>query len=89
MKYAFRFTTHAHRQLRAIGQVEALRILTVLTPLGADPFAQGHDVKKLAGHDGLYRLRVGDYRIVYEIREDVLVILVVHLGNRRDVYRRL
>lgn len=89
MKYTFRFTTHAQRQVRAIGQVEALRLLTALTPLGADPYAAGPDVKKLSGHDGLYRLRVGDYRLVYEIQGDVLVVLVLHVGNRLDVYRKL
>jgi mRNA interferase RelE/StbE len=89
VKYTFRFSTHAQRQLRAIGQVEALRLLTALTPLGADPYADGPDVKRLSGHDGLYRLRVGDYRLVYEIQGDVLVILVLHVGNRRDVHRRL
>ncbi|MEV7782611.1 type II toxin-antitoxin system RelE/ParE family toxin [Kitasatospora sp. NPDC088351] len=89
MKYAFRFTTHAQRQLRTIGQVEVLRILTALTALGDDPCTDGPDVKKLSGHDGLYRLRAGDYRVIYEIDGEVLVILVVHVGNRRDVYRRL
>ncbi|MFF1794130.1 type II toxin-antitoxin system RelE/ParE family toxin [Kitasatospora sp. NPDC058263] len=88
MKYAFRFTTHAQRQLRAIGQVAALRILTALTELGDDPFADGPSVKKLTGYDGLYRLWVGDHRVVYEVQGDVMVILVVNVGNRRDVYRR-
>ncbi|MFJ8437027.1 type II toxin-antitoxin system RelE/ParE family toxin [Kitasatospora sp. NPDC094019] len=89
MKYAFRFTTHAQRQLRAVGQVEAMRILTALTALGDDPFAEGLGVKKLTGHDGLYRLRVGVYRVVYEVRSGEMVVLVVNVGNRRDVYRRL
>ncbi|KJY32567.1 MULTISPECIES: type II toxin-antitoxin system RelE/ParE family toxin [unclassified Streptomyces] len=89
MKYAFRFTTHAQRQLRSIGQVEAMRILSALTALGDDPFAEGLGVKKLTGHDGLYRLRVGAYRVVYEVRGGEMVVLVVNVGNRRDVYRRL
>ncbi|MFE7563522.1 type II toxin-antitoxin system RelE/ParE family toxin [Kitasatospora sp. NPDC057500] len=89
MKYAFRFTTHAQRQLRVIGQVEAMRILTALTALGDDPFAEGLGVKKLAGHVGLYRLRVGAYRVVYEVEGGRMIILVVNVGNRRDVYRRL
>lgn len=89
MKYAFRFTTHAQRQLRAIDRQQALRILTALTSLGDDPHRDDADSKKLTGHDGLYRLRVGNYRVVYEIRDDVLVILVVNVGNRRDVYRNL
>ncbi|MFD0401801.1 type II toxin-antitoxin system RelE/ParE family toxin [Kitasatospora sp. NPDC059811] len=89
MKYAFRFTSHARRQLRDISQVDAMRILTALTVLGEDPYADGPDVKKLAGHDGLYRLRVGVYRVAYEIHDGVLVILVVAVGNRREIYRGL
>ncbi|MFE4975700.1 type II toxin-antitoxin system RelE/ParE family toxin [Kitasatospora sp. NPDC056651] len=89
MKYAFGFTPHARRQLRGIGRLAAMRILTALTALGDDPFVEGPDVKKLSGNDGLYRLRVGDYRAVYQIRGDVLLILVVHVGNRRGVFRGL
>ncbi|TQF05167.1 type II toxin-antitoxin system RelE/ParE family toxin [Kitasatospora acidiphila] len=89
MKYAFRFTTHARRQLRSIGQAEALRILAALTPLGDDPYADNLNVRKLAGQDGLYRLRVGDYRLIYQVHDQVLVVLVVNVGNRRDVYRNL
>ena len=43
---------------------------------------------KLQGEDDLYRIRVGDYRIVYEIQDAVLVVLVVQLGHRREIYRR-
>ncbi|MGV9884603.1 type II toxin-antitoxin system RelE family toxin [Streptomyces sp. NPDC003006] len=89
MKYAFRFTTHAQRQLRSIDRQQALRVLTALASLGDDPHRDDTDTKKLTGHDGLYRLRVGSFRVVYEIQNDVLVILVVHVGNLRDVYRGL
>ncbi|WP_250287757.1 type II toxin-antitoxin system RelE family toxin [Streptomyces atroolivaceus] len=88
MKYAFRFTSHAQRQLRSIDRQDALRILTAITPLGDDPWREDADVKKLTGHDGLYRVRAGDFRVVYEVQGDVLVILVVHLGHRSDVCRR-
>ena len=44
-------------------------------------------VKKLKGSPELWRVRVGDYRIVYSIADDILVVLVVKIGNRRDVYR--
>ena len=46
--------------------------------------------KQLSGEDPpLYRVRVGDYRILYQIENDVLVVLVVHVGHRKDVYRFL
>lgn len=89
MKYAFRFTTHAQRQLRSIDRQQALRILTALAALGDDPYRDDSDTKKLTRHEGLYRLRIGSFRVVYEIQNDVLVILVVHAGNRRDVYRAM
>jgi mRNA interferase RelE/StbE len=89
VKYAFRFTTHARRQIRALGQPEAMRILAALTPLGDDPYAEGLAIRRLSGHDGLYRLRVGDYRLIYEVQDQVLVVLVLHPGNRRDAYRNL
>ncbi|MFB6979674.1 type II toxin-antitoxin system RelE family toxin [Streptomyces scopuliridis] len=89
MKYAFRFTTAAQRQLRAIDRPAAMRILTALTTLGDDPYREDADIKRLTGPSGLYRLRVGNYRIAYQIDDGELLILVVKIGDRRDVYRNL
>lgn len=89
MKYAFRFTTAAQRQLRAISRPDAMLILTALTALGDDPYRQDADVKKLTGPSGLYRLRVGGYRVAYQINDGELVVLAVKVGDRRDVYRNL
>ncbi|MFE1250571.1 type II toxin-antitoxin system RelE/ParE family toxin [Streptomyces sp. NPDC058766] len=89
MKHAFRFTAAAQRQLRAITRPDAMRILTALTALGDDPYRQDADVKKLTGPSGLYRLRVGSYRVAYQINDGELVVLVVKVGDRRDVYRNL
>lgn len=88
MKYAFAFTAHARRQLRALDQQTAMRILEALTPLGDDPYLDGTQVPKLVGHGDRYRLRVGDYRVVYRIDDHQLVIEVVQVGHRREVYRR-
>jgi len=66
-----------------------MRILTALTALGDDPYREDADVKKLTGPSGLYRLRVGSYRVAYQINDGELVILVVKVGDRRDVYRDL
>ncbi|MCH0556313.1 type II toxin-antitoxin system RelE/ParE family toxin [Streptomyces sp. MUM 16J] len=89
MKYAFRFTTAAQRQLRAISRPDAMRILTALTALGDDPYREDADIKKLTGPSGLYRLRVGSYRVAYQIDDGELVVLVVKVGDRRDIYRNL
>ncbi|MBE9487372.1 MAG: type II toxin-antitoxin system RelE/ParE family toxin [Desulfuromonadales bacterium] len=64
------------------------RIDRALLDLAENPIPSS--CKQLAGEDPLlYRLRVGDYRILYKIEDDVLVILVVHIGHRKDVYRFL
>ncbi|MDQ0934948.1 type II toxin-antitoxin system RelE family toxin [Streptomyces turgidiscabies] len=61
--------------------------LTALTALGDDPYREDADVKKLTGPAGLHRLRVGSFRVAYQITEGELVILVVKVGDRRAVYR--
>lgn len=61
------------------------RIVRKLTALEENPRPFG--VEKLSGADDLYRVRVGDWRIVYAIRDRELVVVVVRVGNRRDVYR--
>ena len=89
MKYAFRWRERAVRQLRAIPQTAALTILRALTPLGDDPRRLDADIKKLTGYADRYRLRVGDYRVIYEIADEQLIILIVGLGHRREAYRAL
>ena len=89
MKYAFRWRERAVEQLRAIPPPAALTILRALTPLGDDPRRPDANVKKLAGYEDRYRLRVGDYRVIYEIMDEQLVILVVGVGHRREIYRAM
>jgi mRNA interferase RelE/StbE len=89
VKYAFRWRERAVRQLRAISQPAALTILRALTPLGDDPRRQDADIKKLTGYADRYRLRVGDYRVIYEIADEQLIILIVVVGHRREAYRAL
>jgi len=61
------------------------RVIKALVKLEQEPRPPG--VKKLSGEDELYRIRVGDYRIVYQIRDNELVVLVVRVAHRREVYR--
>ncbi|WP_439428073.1 type II toxin-antitoxin system RelE family toxin [Micromonospora sp. LA-10] len=63
------------------------RLVAALASLATEPRPAG--VKALAGHPGLLRIRVGDYRIIYTVRDRELIVLVVHLGHRGDVYDTL
>ena len=70
--------------IRLEGAVQ-LRILRVITNLEANPRPPG--AKKLEGHPDIWRIRSGDYRVIYTIEDDRLVVLVVKIGHRREVYR--
>ena len=89
MKYAFRWRERPVRQLRAIPQPAALTILRALTPLGDDPRRPDANVKKLTGYEDRYRLRIGDYRVIYDVMDEQLVILAVGVGHRREIYRAM
>lgn len=60
------------------------RIVIAINDLGDEPRPDG--CKKMS-LDARYRIRIGDYRIVYEIEDEILLVLVVRVGHRRDVYR--
>lgn len=63
------------------------RIARRIDNLATDPRPQG--CEKITGSDDLYRIRVGDYRVVYQVRDERLLILVILIGHRRDIYRYL
>jgi len=66
--------------------VDRERVAERLRELADDPRARG--CKKLEGFRNTYRVRQGDYRIIYEIKDDQLVVLVIAIAHRKDVYRR-
>ena len=78
-------TRTAVRDLAAIPAAILKRVDTCILALAEDPLPPG--VKKLRNSDGLYRVRVSDYRIIYRIEQEILTILVVKIGHRREVYR--
>ena len=84
-EYRIEFRAAAARALRKLDPAIQGRIQGVIALLGSDPRPPG--ARKLQGRDG-FRVRVGDYRIVYTIHDDVLVVVVVTLGHRRAVYER-
>jgi mRNA interferase RelE/StbE len=63
--------------------------LRALSPLGDDLRRSDASITKMVGHDDRYRLRVGDYRVIYEIRDGQLIILIVGVGHRREIYRNM
>ena len=86
MSYRIEIDQGAKRQLKKIPQAMLQQIGAAIDALALDPRPQGST--KLKASD-FYRVRVGDYRIIYEIRDKHLIVLVVSVGNRRDVYKKL
>jgi mRNA interferase RelE/StbE len=84
MTYAVEILRSAQRQLAKIDRQAQERIIDSIRALATDPRPLG--CKKLSGRPA-WRIRVGDYRVIYEIHDQQLVIVVVTLGNRKDVYR--
>ena len=90
MAWTIEFTADADRQLRKLDRQVAIRILSFLTERLLnfdDPKSVG---EPLHGPDlsRFWKYRVGDWRIITEIKNDVAVILVIKIGNRREVYRK-
>ena len=86
-RYRIGFTRAAERVLASLPKSDLRRVDTAILRLALDPRPPGS--KKLKGTEELYRIRVGNYRVVYQIDDEHLVILVVIVGNRRDIYRDL
>lgn len=85
MAYSVFLAPAAERQLKALAPLIQRRLVKRLKSLRDNPRPQ--DVKKLAGEEDLYRIREGDYRIIYAIRDKELIVLVVKIGHRKEIYR--
>lgn len=86
MSYRIEFTAAALRQIGRLSEPIRRRIYDRAAALAEEPRPRGSE--KLSGYEA-YRIRVGDYRVVYTIEDDQLLVTVVRAGHRRDVYRGL
>lgn len=85
MAYKIAFAAAAKRQFEKLPEASRKRVAETIELLGSNPRPAG--AVKLAGEDGLYRVRSGDYRVIYRIEDTHLLVLVAKIGHRRDVYR--
>ena len=85
MEYAITFTSSADRSLRRLDEELQRRIVTKVNALAIDPRPPG--ALKMAGGLPLWRIRIGSYRMINEIHDDQLVVLVLRVSHRKDAYR--
>ncbi|MCU0786843.1 MAG: type II toxin-antitoxin system RelE/ParE family toxin [Verrucomicrobia bacterium] len=84
MRYQVILTKSAQKKLDRLPDDKVNRILARLTGLETNP--RPADVKKLKGRDA-WRIRVGDYRVIYEIHDRILQIMIITVGHRGEIYR--
>ena len=85
MAYAVEFSPGAAREFSKLAREIQRRLRPRIDALADDPRPAG--AKKLKAREDLWRIRAGDHRIVYEVRDRILVVLVVRVAHRREVYR--
>lgn len=86
MSYRIAISSAAARQLRKLDAQACRRIQAAIDLLSENPRPAG--AKKLVGGGGEWRVRTGNYRIIYELNDDALLVLVLAVGHRRQIYRR-
>ena len=84
--YQIVFTKQVYKSLRRIPKNVVYRLRKKLDQIAKDPYATHTNVIRLQNRSG-YRLRVGDWRVIYDIRKEELVILVLKVGSRGEIYR--
>lgn len=85
MNYRIEFVRQASKQFKSLSKQDQKRVKAKVDTLVTEPRPNG--VVKLSGKDNLYRVRAGNYRIIYNIQDNKLLVLVVKIGHRRDVYQ--
>jgi mRNA interferase RelE/StbE len=83
--YKIEWRKPTRKDFRFIPEADAKRIIAAVELLASNPYPLG--CSKLTGSHCAYRIRVGDYRIIYEVWETTLIVEIIKVGHRRDVYR--
>ena len=83
--YSVELTRTAEKQLRRVAKRDRSRLLDAIEALGTKPRPQG--ARKFQGYEDIYRIRVGQYRVVHEVIDDRVLVIVLKLGHRKDIYR--
>ena len=84
-RFEIEITRTAEKQLQALPHGDQKRLAASMLQLAENPRPRG--CRKLTGYEDAFRLRVGRYRVIYSLFETRLIVLVLKIGHRRDVYR--
>ena len=87
MKYSVEFRPAVLKSLKRFPRKDLLRIKKKIDALAQNP--PDPNSTKMRGNNPFHKVRLGDYRIIYEIHDELLLILVVKIGRRKDIYKKL
>jgi mRNA interferase RelE/StbE len=83
--YTLEISRSAEKTLKSLPRADQIRVATAILNLSADPFPRGS--RKLSGYDDVFRIRAGVYRILYSVGQKKLIIIILKIGHRKEVYR--
>lgn len=84
-KYSVRISASAEKQLKNLPRDDQRRVAAAIMALAENPSPRG--VRKLSGYDDVFRIRVGTYRVLFSVSEAEVIVIILKIGHRRDVYR--
>lgn len=85
--YKIEWKHSAKKELKRMPKATISKILTAVESLSENPFPRG--IRKIIGTENIFRMRIGDYRIVYFVESNKLIIQIIKVGHRRDIYKKL
>ncbi len=85
--YELKIDKQAAKYIKKADELTRRRLISALTELAESPFSDPH-VKRLKGYTDFFRKRVGDLRIIFEINQGELIVLILKIGSRGDIYKK-
>jgi mRNA interferase RelE/StbE len=86
-KYRVLFQKSAYKEYKKLPKEIRNRVDDALNTLSINPFLEILKFRKIRGKDNHYRIRIGDYRIIYSPQNDTLIIRIIRIGHRQDIYK--
>ena len=86
--YSVEFVRSARKEFERLPSKARNKVVDALQLLAVNPYSELLNIKKLKGAEDVFRIRVGDYRVLYEIRNEKLIVVVIKVAHRSEVYRK-
>ena len=85
--YQIKWKNSAKKELKSLAKEMIPKIIKTVESLAENPYPTG--IKKMVGSNNTYRIRVGEYRIIYNIESNLLIIEIIKIGHRQGVYKKI